>query len=95
MCLDVRYFPYPKIRFEYLKVKTRVSQYAINHETKTHRKKTEIELYTLFGRTCKVTTPNWRRQDAAWQGEAAGEKEQGKAERAAAGARCWGRNLML
>ena len=58
-----------------LKVKTRVSQYAINHQTKTHRQKTEVKLYTLFGRTCKVTTPNWRRQDAAWQGEAAGEKD--------------------
>ena len=39
-----------------LKVETRVSQFAIYPQPKTHRKRTQIKLYTLFGRTCKVTT---------------------------------------
>ena len=53
-----------------------LSLIQIYHQPKTHRRTTQITPYTLFGRTCKVTTPNWRRQDAAWQEEVPRVKKQ-------------------
>ena len=58
-----------------VKGKEGLSLLKIYPQSKTHQKRTQIKLYTFFGRTCKVTTPNWRRQDAAWQGRAAASEK--------------------
>ena len=52
-----------------LKGNAGLSLIQINTQPKKHLKRTQNNLHTLFGRTRKVTTPNWRRQDAAWQEE--------------------------
>ena len=59
-----------------LKVRGALSYLFLCFKQTTHRNRSQIALFILFGRTCKPTNATAVDKMLPWQEEAAGEKEQ-------------------